>query len=334
MTLHDDRPRLRLRTIDDALGLIPHLLGFHPEESLVVLVVDAGMVAVTARVDLRDAARADGVESVLDRIWRRFPLADGWFVAYTGDGGAGWAVLDRCDAFLGPQAFRRLTLVQGDTWWADEPGGPSGRHDPGSSPLAAEATVHGLVARPSRADLARLLDGPPPGDAAHLLQVAERTGAQLAQVKGARWAPLMGQALRRFRQLGDLDDDDAALLAMLVAHPDARDVALLAMSRSDADHHVDLWRRVVNRTLAVHQGYALALLGMAAWITGEGAMAAMCLERAEALVPESYLVGILGHVTDAVVPPSVWDELRPELLASARAPVRRAVVRPASPPGR
>ena len=334
MTLHDERPRLRLRTVDDALGLIPHLLGFHPEESLVVLVVDGGQVAVTARIDLRDAVPPDGVEAVLERIWRRFPLADGWFVAYTDDHGAGWDVLGRCDAFLPPEARRRLTLVDGDTWWIDEPCGPVGRHDPGSSALAAEATVHGLVARPSRSDVERLLDGPPEADLDHLVAVAERTGAELAQVKGRRWPGLMAAVLARCRLQGRLDDDGAALLAALSTHPDARDVALLSISRADADQHVDLWRQVVNRTLPVHQGYPLALLGMAAWITGEGALAAMCLERAERLVPYSRLVGILSLVIEAVVPPTLWDDLRPELLATASTPVRRAAARPVSRAGR
>lgn len=333
MTVHDERPRLRLRTVDDALGLIPHLIGFHPHESLVVLVVDAGQVAVTGRIDLQDALPPDGVEGVLERIWRRFPLADGWFVAYTGDHAAGWEVLARCDAYLDPDARRRLTLVDGGSWWVDEPGGPAGRHDPTSSALAAEAAVHGLVARPSRGDVERLLDGPPEADREHLIRVAERTGADLARVKGRRWPGLMAEALGRFRLHGTLDDEGAALLAALAAHPDARDVALLSMSRADAEQHIDLWRRVVNRTLPVHQGYPLALLGMAAWITGEGALATMCLERAERLEPYSRLVGILCHVTETVVPPTVWDDLRPELLASASPPVRRAAAPPASRQG-
>ncbi|MDQ7992766.1 MAG: DUF4192 domain-containing protein [Propionicimonas sp.] len=334
MNPHDPRPRLRLRTVDDALGLIPHLLGFHPQDSLVVLVVDAGVVAVTARVDLADTSAPDGAEAVLARIWRRFPAADAWFVAYTTDRELGWSVLERCDAFLGGGACRRLTLVDRDTWYADRPGGPHGRHDPTSSPMAAEATVHGLVARPSRADLAALLDGPPAAELAGLGDLAERAGAELSGQRDTRWAGLMGQALREYRSRQRLTDEEAARFAILAAHPDARDVALLAMSRPDAAHHLELWRRVVNRTPPLHQGYALALLGMAAWITGEGALASICLERAEVLVPESYLVGILSHVTDAVVPPSVWDELRPGLLATARAPIRRAVLRPASPSGR
>ena len=323
----DERPRLRLRTIDDALGLIPHLLGFHPEESLVVLVVADGVVAVTARVDLAESSLPDGIEAVLARIWRRFPTADAWFVAYTADEEVGWAVLERCDAFLGGRAFRRLTLINGPRWWADHPDGPSGRHDPTASPMAAEATVHGLVARPSRSDVARLLDGPSEAEADGLLALAEQVDRELAGLRDGRWAGLMGQLLRDYRRRQWLADVDAARLAVLAAHPDARNVALLAMSRPEAGLHLELWRRVVNRTLPEHHGYALGLLGMAAWITGEGALASICLERAEFLVPDTYLVGLLGHVTDAVVPPSLWDEMRPGLLASARSTVRRAVPR-------
>ncbi len=145
---------------------------------------------------------------------------------------------------------------------------------------------------------------------------------------------MMGGALRRHRQRDWLGDEEAALLALLSRHSGARDVALLAMSRDDAAWHVALWQRVVTRTLPVHQGYPLALLGMAAWLTGEGALAAICLERAEVLVAPTRLVAILSHVIDEVVPPRLWDELRPELLAAAESPVRRAVALPATPPGR
>ena len=145
---------------------------------------------------------------------------------------------------------------------------------------------------------------------------------------------MMGRALRSHRQHDRFGDDEAALLALLSRHSRARDVALLAMSRADAAWHVALWQRVVNRTLPVHQGHPLALLGMAAWLTGEGALAAICLERAEVLVAPTRLVAILSHVIDAVVPPRLWDDLRPELLASAELPVRRALALPASPPGR
>lgn len=327
MTVNDQWPTMRLQSYDDALGLIPHLLGFHPEESLVVLVMADGRLQLTARLDLADAAWPDGVEGVLTRIWCRFPTADAWFVAYTAHREYAWAVLRRCDAFLPSESIRCLVAVDGGTWQADGPDGPRGVHDPGSSRTAAEAIVHGMVARRSRAELAALLDGPPTTDTNRLVAVARRVGAEVAAEPIRRWPQLMGRALARFDATGDLDDDGAARLAILATHPPARDVALLAMSRARAEPQLELWRRVVNRTLAVHQGHPLALLGMAAWLAGEGALVSVCLERAARLLPPTGLLRILQGLVEDVTPPSQWDELRPELLAGASRDVRRAVLR-------
>ena len=328
MTVNDARPRVRLQNCNDVLGLIPHLLGFHPEESLVVLVLERGVLVLTARLDLADATRSQGVERVLTRIWSRFPAADAWFVTYTSHDEYAWAVLRRCDAFLPAAASRRLIAVAGDTWQADGPTGQRGVHDPGCSRTAAEAAVQGLVARGSRAELAALLDGPPAADTGRLVAVARRAEAELTAEPIRRWPRLMGRALERFRVTGNLGDADAARLAILATHPAARDVALLTMSRVQAELHVELWRRVVNRTLAVHQEHPLALLGMAAWIAGEGALVSVCLERATRLLPPTGLLRILHGLVEAVAPPGEWDDLRPELLAGASHEVRRAVLRP------
>lgn len=330
MTVNDTRPRVRLQTCDDALGLIPHLLGFHPEESLVVLVMEGGSLKVTARLDLAEASSPDGMEAVLTRIWCQFPTADAWFTVYTAHRDYAWAVLRRCDAFLPAGRGRRLLAVSGSTWQADGPDGPRGVHDPGCSRTAAEAAMHGLVARRSRAELAALLDGPPAADAGKLVAVARRVGAEMAAEPISRWPESMGRALERFDTTRRVDDSDAARLAILATHPPARDVALLMMEREREEHQIDLWRGVVNRTLAVHQGHPLALLGMAAWISGEGALVSVCLERASRLSPPTGLLGILDALVSNVVPPSYWDELRPELLAAASREVKLAVLRPAA----
>ncbi len=328
MTVNEQRPVVRLRTFDDALGLIPHLLGFHPEESLVVLVVTDGALSLTARVDLAEVARPDALEGVLTRIWSRFPRADAWFVVYASHREYAWAVLRRCDAFLPGERGRCLIAVDGRTWQVDHPRGPRGAYDPGCSRTAAAAAVQGLVARGSRAELAALVDGPPPADTDRLVAVAQRAGVELAGVAMSRWPELMGEAVGRLSVQEEFQDVEAARLAILAAHQPARDVALLAMSRMQITRHVELWRRVVNRTLADHQGHPLVLLGMAAWIAGEGVLVSVCLERASPLLPPTGLLRILSGLVDTVTPPSQWEELRPQLLAAASREVRRAVLRP------
>jgi hypothetical protein len=54
--VHRERPqtptRLKVRRPDDLLAVIPYLLGFHPDESLVAVFVRSGRVILTARMDL------------------------------------------------------------------------------------------------------------------------------------------------------------------------------------------------------------------------------------------------------------------------------------------
>lgn len=327
-----DVPRIRLGSIVEALDMIPHLLGFQPEESLVVLVVEGGQVQVTARVDLSAVRQPFVLDDLLGRLWQRFPAADAHLVAFTANRELGWRLLGDCDLRLSEPTSRSLTLVDGDTWQGDGPDGPSGRLSGRGSRVAAEAVYHGLVARASREELAATLDGPVDAAADPVLVAFERQEAAVAGTRRTRWPALMGGAIRDFRPDRGIDDDEAARLAIMLRDPDARDVAVLAITREDSEHHRALWTAVVRRCPPGWQGHPLGVLGMACWAGGDGAMLTICLERAELLVPESGLVSILGDLLQAVVPPSAWDGLRQDLLRSAAPRVRRAACPPPSQP--
>ena len=75
-------PRLRVETPSDIVELVPYLLGFAPQESVVILVIQAGVVQVTARADIAELEPAGAAEDVVDRIWHRFPDADAYLLAY------------------------------------------------------------------------------------------------------------------------------------------------------------------------------------------------------------------------------------------------------------
>ena len=128
------------------------------------------------------------------------------------------------------------------------------------------------------------------------------------------------QAIRREKDTSTTLGIAEARLAELRASGTAKASQVLR-----AEQQVELWRQVVNRTLAVHQGHPLALLGMAAWIAGEGALVSVCLERAGRLLPPAGLLRILRGLVDQVTPPDSWDELQPQLLAAASGEVRQAL---------
>src|SRR5437762_2319264 len=66
----NNQPTMRIHDTQDLLSVIPFLLGFRPDTSLVLLVVDkpSGSIVTAARLDLPAADEpADGFRTVLDR---------------------------------------------------------------------------------------------------------------------------------------------------------------------------------------------------------------------------------------------------------------------------
>jgi hypothetical protein len=53
----------------------------------------------------------------------------------------------------------------------------------------------------------------------------------------------------------------------------------------------------------------LGLLGMAAWINGNGALLNCCVERLEEIDPGYTLGHLLAEISERALPPSLWDEL-------------------------
>jgi len=101
MTTNSSAPLARIRDLHDLLGVIPHLLGFHPDESLVIIVLDGAQVQVTARVDLTDVATGGQVEMLMDRLLLRWPSATVWLVGYSASETDAWRVLQRAEDHAG-----------------------------------------------------------------------------------------------------------------------------------------------------------------------------------------------------------------------------------------
>jgi hypothetical protein len=110
-----------------------------------------------------------------------------------------------------------------------------------------------------------------------------------------------------------LGDDEVARLGVLLTHLRVRDEAWV---RTDVGQ-LDLWRDVLRR---VEQPYAPApacLTAYAAYLSDDGALANVALDRADAADPSYTLAGLLRDMMQAGVPP--WKarlQLTPEELAA------------------
>jgi Domain of unknown function (DUF4192) len=87
------------------------------------------------------------------------------------------------------------------------------------------------------------------------------------------------------------------------------------MSHDDAARHVDLWRDVVRRVPVELRAPAAALLGFAAWLSGNGALAWCAVDRAQEAQPGYGLAGLLTQALAGAVPPSTWRPIPRDALA-------------------
>jgi hypothetical protein len=114
---------------------------------------------------------------------------------------------------------------------------------------------------------------------------------------------------------GDTDADEAtcALLGVLALDLTVRDVAWALMSRDAIHDHLRLWSTVVAHTPDEVASAPLGLLGVAGWISGNGALLNCCIDRLDRTDPDYTLGVLLADISNRALPPSIWDELVEDL---------------------
>jgi hypothetical protein len=326
-----DRPRLAVRSPARPDRRVPYLLGFHPADSggwwrcavggsssprQACRRADRGHPALPRR-DLPAAAEAAtviryGPAVRSPRPWTR-PRS----------GAAGLIVLDA------------LRVADGRYWsYLHEPGccPPEGTpYDPLASEVTATAVFSGQVALPDRAALTAQvapLDGPARAAMRQATARAEHRLAELLGAAGAGGPPVavsrrdaveasadrelraagevaLRGALRRSRRGGRLTDDEVAWLGLLLDHLPVRD---RAWERTDGrDEDLALWTDVLRRVGDDLAPAPASLLAFVAWRVGQGALAAVALERALAARPDYPLALLMDDLLRRGVPPSELD---------------------------
>jgi Domain of unknown function (DUF4192) len=324
---------LRVSTPEDLLALIPWVLGFHPEESLVLVVVSGGGGNLHARVDLpldedeAEVAFASLRQAVCNARARQVAL-----VAYTDDAARAFDVTDRLTAELELDDVHVLGAVRadGERWYSLDcdpdccpaEGQP---YDLSTHPFTAEAVLDGQVTYSDRQALA---DSILPVDPDAVDAVAEAADDARRRAVAAGRHPLgmddpdggrrhlVGEGewvrwrIRRHVTHGEpLDDLEAGRLVAAVADIEVRDVAWAEMTRASAEAHVELWREVVRRTPMHLLAAPAALLAFAAWLAGDGALAWCAVERCQEAQPDYSMAELIGRALTRAVPPSSWEPI-------------------------
>ena len=322
--------QLRAASPEAVLAVVPHLLGFYPSRSLVVLGLgDRGRVVVTFRYDLPeppDDELSDDIARHASFVLEREGIRAVLLVGY-GPADLVEPVACRIAGSLigsGVQ-LQELLRADGGRYWSLLCSDltccpPEGRaYDPGSHPAAAVMTDAGLAAQPDRDSLARTLQRSA-GTAetisratsqslarlARLVELGEAEGDRDPQLRATRTGRReIQQAIRRYRRGGRIDSvERLAWLAVLLSDIRVRDDAWARMHPAYQEHHRRLWTDVLRSAALDYLPAPASLLAFVAWQAGNGALAAMAVDRALGADPAYSMAHLLSSALEAALPPS------------------------------
>lgn len=300
--------RLKVGDPGELLAVIPYLLGFHPSESVVALVLERGVVRVSARWDICDAPEAwVSFRAQLARLLGRYDHPALTLVVYSRDADHAKAVL--LTGSLAAPAWPVLGIAyDGLFWWShDELDGPGVATPAGTAPIAAAAVFHGLQALPRRRDLAAAYDP---------ASLVDDEGPERARLR----CSLRG--LNEADRVAELDAlsatgpsaavESLVRAGMIVGDERAWTHAWRGLSQADAAAQQQLWRAVLRHVHPADSPPVYALLGISCWLGGDGAAASICLEKGRRhSISDPRGLDLLALLIDTALPPELYPDTAP-----------------------
>jgi hypothetical protein len=334
--------RIRLSDPSELIAAVPHLLGFHPRNSVVLLALHGKSLGLTLRADLVDHDQAAVLaEQLLAPIARQRPTGVALIVVGGTSTAAGdpphRALVDALDNVLTgaglPVVHAAWTAetARGAPWRCyDDPLCAGAVADPTTSPLAAASVAAGAVTFSSREQMAELVAADDP-------TALQRRAILLdaADAEHPMSARLVAQRLVRLKELhgaaagGDLalSDDIVAEVASALCDHRVRDACLPWCTGAGAAAAERLWLALVRATPAPERAEPAALLALTAYLRGDGALAGVALDAALTACPHHSLSGLLRAALDGGLAPELLRGVAEDAAAALRRPARYSAKR-------
>jgi hypothetical protein len=323
--------RVRAGAPGAVLSVVPLLLGFMPESSLVLIGTEPpkGTVKVTLRYDLPDPSDPDLMADIAEHalaILDSQQLSAAIAIGYGPDALVRPLAVAFRDAMAGGEpALIDFLRVEGDRYWSytctDENCCPAAGvpFDLAEVPASLGEDVPVLA---SRAAVAASI-APVTGAAAESMRQATRRAEKhviqvIAKVVrsarlGAARNMIATEGLAAVRDMIGIyrdgghcaDEDKVAWLTVALKDMRVRDDAWARMDPGHSQAHQRLWTDVVKRAQPGHVAGPASLLAFVAWQTGDGALANLALDRALTDDPGYSMATLLRQVISAGAPPSM-----------------------------
>lgn len=319
----------------EVAAAVPHLLGFHPAESLVLITLagpDGDSVGLTVRVDIPPLRHAAWLAADVTRHVRTAHPAAVLAVVVSEADDVGLPVPDLPHRELLHEVLlelsaagvpvRDMILVRRGRWWSYDcpypccaPGAGTALPE-GVTELAAASVATGQVVARSREDLAARVAPSGTRSAAAMADICRAAVAEFTErllgesaraLAAESWAAIR-EAVRRCApgsSAGDrLSDHEVARILCGLRDHVVRDRAMGLATGADADAAENLWSECTRRAPAALVAPPATLLAVSAWLRGDGAMANVALERALSTHPGYHLAGLLASALAECVAPT------------------------------
>jgi hypothetical protein len=335
---------VRLSGPQGIVAAIPHYLGFVPENSLVLLCLTSprDRVGPVCRIDLPPPGYPEVLSPMLECARRH---ADSAAIVCYHEGPRPPCIDDLADGLRDRRIPIVATLSVSEGRIRDARSDSAARRDRGMPLLAADdtqaialrsaAVLAGRPPLPNRAALAASITPTAEGDDAGMRQAIDAALAELAPAVAAAGRRLTPELVEwidavldvldaEYRGCGRVAAESAARAIALAHHPGSRDLIIArAVSRPDRDT-VGFAISVAAQCPDDYCAQWCAVLAVAAYRSGDGALAHCALDRTQHAEPEHRLARLLRSSIGAGLPPASLD-----VLARIPIPVAKSVNRDA-----
>jgi uncharacterized protein DUF4192 len=321
-----------LDDMGELIAGIPSMIGFPPEDSLVLITFQIGeliQLGATMRMDLPDERHAPDIvaQLCLTAVANEAEVAVPVIIGGSADPPVlpyRWLMdlvvqeLDDVDIPI-VHAIWVPAIEFGVTWWCYVDEECTGQvRDPRSSALAALHAYAGLVRYASRTEMASHLAPDREDRVAHVAQLlAERAGNPPGPSPVEMWSDVSAAVDATADAVPELADEQIARLAEAVCDPLVRDNCLLLPLTERADAAERLWTALIRAAPAPERASPAILLAIHAYLRGEGVLANLAVEVALDADPEQDLARLVRDALDRGLPPTVLRTMIEESVSSA-----------------
>ena len=305
---HDQPAPYVARTPEDLLATVPLVLGFTPEESVVMLTFGAPR-CFHARIEM--PTLVEEVMPVIDSLVQPALRHGVRRVVLLGFHPHGPWTADVLRMLAGAFEHHDIDVVaclraDGGRWWSvgrlpelDDQG--EGRpYDTVTHPFRARAVLEGRVTHRDRAAVAATLAADPGGVSGEVLAGL----VEPVSVSTTRFEELLTD---RCATGGPLTDAEVAELLVGLRQGRCRGLVARHLRRDTARAQVDLWSDVVRRAPRDRVPDAAGAVALAAWVVGDGALAWCAVDRGTEVDPEHPGCGMVADLLQRAVPPEQWE---------------------------